>query len=240
MNGVPVQLRPCDVLALGPHPDDVEIAAAGTLLLLRAGGRSVSIVDLTRGEKASRGTVAERDEEAAAAGRALGLVERVNLGLPDAGLRVDEATTELLVAAIRAARPQLLLSPHARDVHPDHVVGAGLAERAWFLAGLANYCPGLGAPHRPRWHLRYPGNQQIEPSLVVDVSGVVEAKAAVVRCYRSQMSPPDRSHLYLGLDVIERAQVRERFYGARIGVAAGEPFWCDGPLAVRDLGRLMG
>lgn len=234
------QLQPCDVLALGPHPDDVEIAAAGTLLLLRAAGRTVSIVDFSRGEKASRGTAAERDAEAAAAGKALGLLERHNLGLPDTGLAVDDPTTDLLVAVLRSARPQLLLAPHAHDVHPDHTAAAAVTARAWFLAGLRNHAPQLGAPHRPRLFLRYPGNQPIEPTLVVDIARVADAKADVVRCYRSQLAPPDRGHLFLGLDVLERAQVRERYFGARIGVRAGEPFQCDGPLPVQDLARLLG
>lgn len=230
-----VRLQPCDVLALGPHPDDVEIGVAGTILLLRAAGRTVSVVDLTRGEQGSRGTVADRDAEAAAAAAGLGLLERHNLGLPDTGVRVDDGSTDLLVAALRSGRPQLLLSPHGHDVHPDHVAAAALAERAFFLAGLRNYQPQLGPPHRPRLFLRYPGNQPVEPTLVVDISTVVDGKAEVVRCYRSQMSPPDKSHLFLGLDVLERALVRDRFFGARIGVAAGEPLWCDGPLPVRDL-----
>jgi bacillithiol biosynthesis deacetylase BshB1 len=233
-------LQPCDVLALGPHPDDVEIAAAGTLLLLRAAGRTVTIVDFTRGEMGSRGTADERDAEAAAAAALLSLLERRNLRLPDTGLRVDDPTTNLLVAAFRSARPQVLLAPHAADVHPDHTAAAQVTERAWFLAGLRHYHPELGAPHRPRLFLRYPGNQPVEPTVVVDVSRVVEAKAGVVRCYRSQLAPPDRGHLFLGLDVLERAQVRERFFGARIGVAAGEPFWCNGPLPLTDLSRLLG
>ncbi|HEU4417433.1 MAG TPA: bacillithiol biosynthesis deacetylase BshB1 [Planctomycetota bacterium] len=233
-------LQPCDVLAFGPHPDDIEIAAAGTLLLSLAGKRSVSLVDLTRGEKGSRGTVLDRDAEAAAAAKKLGVVERVNLRLPDAGILVDEHNTNLLVAVLRSARPALLLAPHARDVHPDHTATALLAERAFFLAGLRNHEPQLGAPHRPRLFLRYPGNQPIEPSLVVDISAVASAKADVVRCYRSQSSPPDRAHLVQGLDLLERAEVRDRFHGARIGVRAAEAFWHDGPVPVRDLQLLLG
>jgi bacillithiol biosynthesis deacetylase BshB1 len=236
----PPTLQPCDVLAFGPHPDDIEIAAAGTILLLIAGGHAVSLVDLTRGEKGSRGTVADRDVEAAAAAKKLGVKERVNLRLPDGGLFADEPSTNLLVAALRSARPTLLLAPHARDVHPDHTASAQLAERAFFLAGLRNHEPQLGSPHRPRLFLRYPGNLPIEPSLVVDISAVAIAKADVVRCYRSQLSPPDRAHLVQGLDLLERAEVRDRFHGTRIGVRAAEAFWHDGPLPVRDLRLLLG
>lgn len=233
-------LQPCDVLAFGPHPDDVEIAAAGSLLLLARKGMKCTVVDFTRGEMGSRGTAAERAQEAAAAAKALGLCERHNLGLPDTGLVVDGPTTDLLVACIRQARPRLLLGPCDRDVHPDHVAASRALERAWFLAGLKNHAPQLGGPFRPRMFLRYPGNQPVEPAVVVDISAVVADKAAVVRCYASQLAPPDRSHLVQGLDVLERAEVRDRFFGARIGVHAAEPFVHDGPLALGSLGVLLG
>jgi bacillithiol biosynthesis deacetylase BshB1 len=226
-------LRPCDALAIGAHPDDVEIAAAGTLLLLVAAGRTVSIVDVTRGELGSRGTVVERTAEAAAAAALLGVLDRHNLDRPDTGVAVDDATTALFVAALRAARPKLLLAPHPHDPHPDHVATAALAERACFLAGLRHHAPQLGAPHRPTLVLRYPGNRHVEPTVAVDIGPVAARKADVLRCYRSQLQPPDRRHLVLGLDVLERAEVRDRFYGARIGAAAAEPFWHDGPLPLR-------
>ncbi|MBK8099223.1 MAG: bacillithiol biosynthesis deacetylase BshB1 [Planctomycetes bacterium] len=233
-------MLPCDVLLIGPHPDDVELAAAGTILRLIAAGHTVSIVDLTRGEKGSRGTVQDRDAEAGDAAKALGLRERHNLGLPDTGVSADDAATGLLVAAIRSARPNLLFSPHARDVHPDHVAAAALAERAFFLAGLVHWEPAAGPPHRPRLHIRYPGNTPVEPSFVVDIADLQERKADVIRCYRSQLRPADRSHLTQGLDILERTQVRDRFHGTRIGCAAAEAFCLDGPLPLRDLRPLMG
>jgi N-acetylglucosamine malate deacetylase 1 len=237
---VSTALPACDVLALGPHPDDIEIAAAGTLLLLLRAGKRVALLDCTRGEKGSRGTVADRDAEAAAAAKRLGASVRHNLGLPDTGVRADDAATALLVAALRTARPQLLLAPHEADVHPDHTAVAQLATRACFLAGLRNYEPQLGGPHRPRIVLRYPGNRAVPPTLVVDISAVAADKAEVVKCYRSQLAPPDKSHLTLGLDVLERAEVRDRFHGASIGVRAGEAFVHEGPLPLRDLHALLG
>ena len=233
-------LRPCDVLAIGAHPDDVEIAAAGTLLLLVAAGRSVTILDVTRGETGSRGTVADRDVEAKAAAARLGVRQRENLGCPDTGVTVDETTTARFVAALRAARPQLLLAPHAHDVHPDHVAVAALAERAFFLAGLTNFAPQLGAAYRPALFLRYPGNRHVEPTVAVDIAAVADQKAEVLRCYRSQLDPPDRRHLVQGLDVLERATVRDRYHGARIGTRAAEPFWHDGPLPLRATALLPG
>ena len=99
------KLPQCDVLAFGPHPDDVEIGCGGTLLLMKQAGMKVAIVDCTRGEMGSRGTAADRDAEAEAAAAALGLDARANLGLKDTGIRDDDDATDLVVGAIRAARP---------------------------------------------------------------------------------------------------------------------------------------
>lgn len=237
---VPPQLQPCDALFFGPHPDDVEIAAAGTVLRLIASGATVAIVDLTRGEKGSRGSAEERAREATAATQALGVQQRHNLALPDTRVAVDDDAVHLLVAALRQARPRLLFAPAERDVHPDHTAAAQLAARAFFFAGLVHYAPELGAPHRPRLFARYPGNVPVEPTFAVDIGDLVERKAQAIRCYASQLAPPSRNHLVQGLDVLERAQARDRFHGARIGAIAAEPFVCDGPLPIRAIGALLG
>jgi bacillithiol biosynthesis deacetylase BshB1 len=231
-------MQATDALFLAPHPDDVEIAAGGTVLRLRARGLAVALVDVTRGEKGSRGTVDDRAREAAAAAKALDVGQRVNLGLPDTGVRVDDQNVRRVVELLRTARPRLFFAPAERDVHPDHVAVGELAGRAFFLAGLVNFAPELGAPHRPRLFARYPGNVPVEPTFAVDISDVVAGKAAAIRCYATQLQPGDRSHLIQGLDVLERAQARDRFYGARIGVAAAEPFVVDGPLPIRDVALL--
>lgn len=231
----------CDALFLGPHPDDVEIACSGAILRLLRAGKSSAIVDCTRGEMGSRGTPEQRKQEAAAAAAALGVRDRKNLGLRDTGIQADDASLRLLVAAIRESRPSMLFAPHERDVHPDHVAAAQLASKAWFLAGLARYEPALGEPHRPRVLIRYPGNVPVEPSFVLDISDLVDQKAEAIRCYRSQLADGgSRGHLVQGLDILERAQVRDRFYGARTGCAAAEPFVVDGPLLLRDLASLLG
>lgn len=228
-----------DVLALGPHPDDVEIACGGTLLKLTAAGRSVVVVDVTRGEMGSRGTAADREREAAAAATRLGLRERRNLGLPDTGVRADDDAVRRLVAVLRELRPHLLLAPVLRDVHPDHVASATLADRAFFFAGLRQFAPDLGAPFRPAMVLRFPGNQPVEPTLCVDISDVVAAKAELIRCYASQLAAGQRGHFVQGLDLLERVEVRDRFWGARIAVRAAEAFCSDGPLPLSDLRSLM-
>lgn len=232
----PTLLPTSEVLAFGPHPDDVELGCGGALLQLTARGSSIVIVDLTRGEMGSSGTAGMRADEATAAGEALGAAARCNLQLPDTGVRDDDDdATALVVAAIRAVTPSLVFAPHARDVHPDHGASARLIGRAHFLAGLRNYRPDLGAPHRARVLLRYPTNQLVEPTLVVDIRDVADRKADVLRCYASQLQPKDTSHLVQGLDLLERSLVRQRALGATIASPAGEGFVHDGPLPVTDL-----
>lgn len=239
MTNVP-DLQPASVLAFGAHPDDVEIAAAGTLLRLAGEGLTIALVDFTRGEKATNGTPEERGREAQAAASRLGAQQRRNLGLPDCGVQADEETINLLVGCIRAVRPQLLLGHLSEDVHPDHRAAGAAAERAFFLSGLVNHAPELGAPWRPKLFLRFFGNRQVAPPLVVDIGDLLEAKAEVLSCYTSQLNPADRSHLVQGLDVLERAQVRDRCYGSAIGSRAAEPFWHDGPLPLTSVSALLG
>lgn len=232
------KLPQCDVLAFGPHPDDVEIGCGGTLLRVKQTGMKVAVIDCTRGEMGSRGTAADRDAEAEAAAKALGLDARGNLGLKDTGIRDDDASTERVVAAMRAVRPRIVFAPHERDVHPDHTNAAKLIGRAHFLAGLRNYHPELGPAHRAQTLLRYPGNQLVEPTVVVDITAFAEQKLDAVRCYASQIAPDEKGHLVQGLDLLDRTIVRQRAMGAMIAAVAGEGFCHDGPIKVSDLGWL--
>ena len=226
---------PCDVLVFAPHPDDAEIACGGTLLLLTARKQRVVIIDATRGEKGTRGDEATRRREAEAATAMLGLAGRENLGLPDTAVVDDEASAALLVGALRRWRPRLLLATVAKDPHPDHVACSGLATRAFFLSGLVNFHPELGAPHRPSVVLRYPLHEPIDPTLCVDITTVHDKKQQLIACYGSQLTGGINAHFLRKLDIRERIEARDRFYGAQIGVRAAEPFWSSGPLALRDI-----
>ena len=230
--------EPVDVLVLAPHPDDAEMSCGGTILRLVAAGHRVAVVDMSRGEKATRGTAETRARECAAASAVLGLHLRPNLALPDAELRDDEAALRAVIGVLREHRPALFLAPTDRDLHPDHQATGAVARRAYFHAGLANVFPDLGPAHRPKLLLHYPLHNEIAPTLCVDISEVADRKLEAVRCYGTQFGGADRTH-FARLDLLQRAEARDRFYGAQVGCIAAEPFLCEGPLPIRDLAPLL-
>jgi N-acetylglucosamine malate deacetylase 1 len=176
-----------DVLAIGAHPDDVELGCGGTLALLARQGRSVGILHLTRGEQGTRGTAAERIAEAERAAQALGAVELDFLDCGDGGLRTGPAEEDALIERLRRWRPELVLGPTPRDRHPDHGRSHQLVEAACFYAGLRNRAPAAGPPHRPAAAFSYMQNDLFAPSFIVDVSAAWEVKLESLRAYRSQL-----------------------------------------------------
>ena len=178
---------PLDVLAIGPHRDDVELTCGGTLLKAAAQGHRTGILDLTRGEMGTRGSAELRAAEAEAAARVLGLVVRENLRLPDAGITNTQETRAALVQVLRRVRPTIVIGPSPVGRHPDHRLAAELIRDACFLAGIVKFAPGLPA-HRPRKLLHAVAYREdfVKPTFVVDVSDQFERKLEAIRCYGSQ------------------------------------------------------
>ena len=225
-----------DVLAFGAHPDDAEAACGGLLIQLVRRGYRVAICDLTRGELASNGTVAERQAEAAAAARLLGLHGRFDLGLPDGGLRADALEQRRsLVAALRAHAPRLILIPDLAARHPDHLAAHALLRQAQFYCGVAGYEAGTAPVQRPVL-VRALDFHPMVPSFVVDVSEVLALKLEALRCYRSQFERgPGRLPTLLNEPAyLQRLETNARAYGQLIGCAAGEPYGLDGPVPLAD------
>ncbi|MEQ1507202.1 MAG: bacillithiol biosynthesis deacetylase BshB1, partial [Myxococcota bacterium] len=220
-----------DLVVFGAHPDDVEFCCGGWIARAAVAGQAVVVVDATRGECATNGTPEIRAAEATAAAEVLGLAARDNLGLPDGGLSdVDPDQLAAVVGAIRRHRPTLAVAPWTEARHPDHAALGRLAQKAAFFAGLTRYRPDLGPPFRPLRWLQYPERHDTRADLVVDVSGVYDRKWAAIRCHRSQLAGTETVLTRpVGLDLFE---VRDRYWGATIGVTHGEPYLLGGP--VRD------
>lgn len=232
-----------DVLAIGAHPDDVELGCGATVALLARRGRRVGILHLTRGEMGTRGTVEERRREAEHAAEILGAVELSFLDCGDGGLRAGAAEEEALIAELRRLRPELVLGPTPADRHPDHGRAHRLVADACFYAGLARR--GAGEPHRPAALFGYMQHDGFVPAFVVDVTETWGVKEAALDAYASQVAaaggleaPGPRTK------VASRAfrlavEGRARHYGNQIGAELGEPFWAGGPLAVADPWQLL-
>lgn len=224
-----------DVLCIGAHPDDVEIGMGATVAGMVRDGMHVGIVDLTNGEPTPYGTPERRAEESAAAAATLG-VERVTLGLPNRYLFDSVEARKELAEVIREHRPRILFVPFAEDAHPDHIAASQIATAARFYAKLTK-TEMAGEPHYPARVYRYMAvhmNLVREPAFVVDVSAHMETKLAALRCYESQFSEnPANTSL---LDAMEQLG---RFWGSRIGVAAGEPFFSAEPIGIDRIGALV-
>ena len=137
---------PVDVLAVGAHADDIELTCAGTLVMLAQRGRRFGILDLTRSELGTRGSVATREAEAKRAAEILGAAFRETLGLSDGGLETGREAELAVIEVIRREKPRLVLAPYPEDRHPDHARAGRLVTDAAFYAGPAEAYDGSASP----------------------------------------------------------------------------------------------
>jgi bacillithiol biosynthesis deacetylase BshB1 len=224
-----------DVLAIGAHPDDVELASGGTLALLVARGHRVGILDLSRGERGTRGDAETRDRESGAAAVRLKLAWRGNAGFPDGGLEPTPVFREKLAVWIRRLRPEVVIAVATDRRHPDHTAAETLAHDACFVAGLRGdpAARPKQRPYRPRKFLRAVGFRGDPPNLVVDVTSAFGDKLRAIRCYRSQFAPGQ-------WDVLRWVEARARYFGSLVRVRFGEAFIQREPVLLDDLTRLPG
>ena len=229
---------PVDLLAFGPHPDDIEIGMGGTLARHVSEGFRVGLCDLTAGEMGSNGTVEERLAEGTAACRVLGADWRVNLRLPDRALGQPDHV-RAIARLIRQARPVAVAIPYGVDRHPDHVAAHRLLTEAVFNAGLRRY-DADGEAWRPEWVCWYFINDGAPASFVVDVSAHYEVKRQALACYVSQFTPAGSSAAATRLTAPTFRQLiesRDAQFGAVAGVAFAEGFVVRDPPLRADLFR---
>lgn len=240
-----------DVLAIGSHPDDVELGCGGTLALLAGQGRQVGILHLTRGERGTRGTPEQREREAERAAAALGAAELAFLDCGDGALRAGDAEEDALIEVLRRWRPELVLGPTPRDRHPDHERAHRLVAAACFYAGLANRGSG-GPPHRPAAVFSYMQHDPFDPTFIVDVTSVWERKMEALAAYRTQLFQPGESDQDEARQEDDQPMTkvasrefrlavegRARHFGLMIGAEMGEVFWSRLPLAVGNLFSIL-
>lgn len=234
-----------DILAIGAHPDDVELSASGTLLKHRAMGYSTGIIDLTQGELGSRGTKETRKEEAEAAARILGLTERVNLKMADGFFEHSEENLKLIIEQIRRFKPQIVLLNAVSDRHPDHGRGGKLASEACFLAGLRKIeTTWNGEPqeaHRPQAVYHYVQDRYLQPDFVVDVTDFVEQKFDSIKAYKTQFWDPNSTEPKTpisGEEFFEFLRGRMAEFGRNMGVRYAEGYTVERIVGVNSLFEL--
>ena len=185
-----------DILAFGAHPDDIELAAAGTLLKHIDQGKKVGIVDLTLGELGTKGTATTRISEAHNSAKILNIDVRENLQLSDGFFEIDETSLLKVIHQIRKYKPEVIICNANSDRHPDHGRGGDLVTRACFLSGLIkigtqNNDGSLQDPWRPKVVYRYVQDNWITPDFVVDITAHYETKMKSILAYKTQFYNPE-------------------------------------------------
>ncbi len=223
---------PVDLLAIGPHPDDIEIGIGGTVAKHAALGHRIGLCDLTGGEMGSNGTVDDRLAEAEAARQVLGAEWRVNLRLPDRALGGDAEQVRAVAGLVRHARPRVVALPYWADRHPDHVAASHLLAEGVFSAGLRRY-PAEGDAWKPESVCYYFINDSAPPSFVVDVSDQYETKRRALACHVTQFTPSGGDAVSTRLTSSRFQQLiesRDAQFGALSGVAFAEGFIIKQPV----------
>ncbi|MAE60089.1 MAG: bacillithiol biosynthesis deacetylase BshB1 [Planctomycetaceae bacterium] len=225
-----------DAVAIAAHPDDVELMIGGTIAKLTDRGKSVAIIDLTRGELGSRGTPETRAAEAAAAAEALGVCERINLDLGDGRLENTHENRALVITHLRRLRPSIVMTQYWEDLHPDHAATGDLVKDIMYPIGFEKF-PADGQPYRPNEFLFAMAHFDFDPSFIVDVTGYWDRKQQAIHCYKSQLHDPDSTGPATNIarpDFIQRIEARARHFGTMILTDYGEPFLVRRPVPVDD------
>ncbi|MFQ3577048.1 MAG: bacillithiol biosynthesis deacetylase BshB1 [Cytophagales bacterium] len=227
-----------DILAVGAHPDDVELSCAGTLLKQKSLGYTTGIIDLSEGELGTRGTVHTRREEAKRASEILKLDIRENLKLPDGYINpFNNEQLLVLIDAIRKYKPSIVLTNAIEDRHPDHGNACQLIERACFLSGL----PKIESNHpswRPKHVFNYIQDRYVKPHFVVDITSFWNLKIESIRAYKTQFYDPESKepNTYISsprfLDYVE---ARNRDFGRFCNAEYAEGFTSKSVIGIQNL-----
>jgi N-acetylglucosamine malate deacetylase 1 len=238
-----------DILAIGVHPDDVELGCSGTIINEIKNGKKIGIVDMTEGELGTRGTVETRYSEAANAAMLMGVQVRENLKMRDGFFENDEAGKLKLISAIRKYQPDIIIGNVLHDRHPDHGRAGKMIAECSFLSGLAKIetkddAGNAQARWRPSYVLHYIQDWYHEPDLLIDISDVFEQRMLAVQAYSTQFHSTDTNNnepqTYISTpDFLDSVIARARMFGKRIGVKYAEGFITEKKIGIRSLDALI-
>jgi len=235
-----------DILAFGAHPDDVELGCSGTIAKEISLGKKVGIIDLTRGELGTRGSVEIRNQEAANAAKILGVSVRENLDMRDGFLINDEVHQMQIIKMLRKYRPEIVLCNAIDDRHIDHGKGSKLVSDACFLSGLIKIETELNSEKQDAWRPKlvyhYIQWKNLTPDFVVDISGFNDKRVDSILAYTSQFYNPNSDEpetVIASKNFLESLNYRAQDLGRLIGTDYGEGFTVERYLAVNSLSDLM-
>lgn len=236
-----------DVLAIGAHPDDVELGCSGTLIGEVQRGKKVGIIDLTEGELGTRGTVETRYQEAADAAKIMGLSARENLQMRDGFFVNDEAHQLKLISALRKYQPEIVIGNILEDRHPDHGRAGKLIYDSCFLSGLSQIKTldenGMEQQRwRPKYVLQYIQDRFYEPDFILDVTSVWEQRMEAIKAYRTQFHNDNSKEpqTYISSpEFLDAVIARARLLGKRIGVQFAEGFLSKKNIGISNLDALV-
>lgn len=233
-----------DILVFASHPDDAELACAGTIARYARAGKKVGIIDLTRGELGTRGTAELRLQEAAESAGILGATLRENMNFEDGFFENNREHQLELVRKMRQYRPDIVLANAPQDRHPDHGRGGQLAYDAWFLSGLRKVRTEWEGKEQEAWRpglfLHYIQDRQMRPDILVDISEYIDVKTAAIKAFRSQFHSAsyesDEPETYISTpSFIDAVHGRSAEFGKYIGAAHAEGYVSPKLLGVDDL-----
>lgn len=232
-----------DILAIGAHPDDVELGCGATIAKEVANGKKVGVIDLTRGELGTRGTAQTRDEESSNAATILGVSSRINMNFRDGFFINDEAHQLEIIKMIRKYKPEIVLCNAIDDRHIDHGKGSKLVSDACFLSGLIKIETKdregvIQKPWRPKFVYHYIQWKNLEPDFVVDVSGFMDKKMEAVLAYKTQFYDAKSTEPETPIssrNFTDSIKYRARDLGRLIGVEYAEGFNVERYAAVDSL-----
>lgn len=235
-----------DILAIGVHPDDIELGCGGTVLKHIDLGYKVGMLDLTQGELGTRGSAQLRLEEAESARLFSGALVRENLGFADGFFINDKAHKIEIIKIIRKYQPDIVLSNAPRDRHPDHGNASKMIGEACFLAGLMKVpttLDGIKQEHwRPRKVFNYIQDYNMRPDLVVDITDHFDRKLEMVLCFRSQFYNPGSGGIETPISsksFFENLKGRALGHGRRINVEYGEGFTSESFIGINDITDIL-
>lgn len=237
------------ILAIGVHPDDVELSCSGTIINEVKKGKKVSIVDLTQGELGTRGTIETRYQEAAHAAMIMGVQARENLKMRDGFFENNEENKLKLITAIRKYQPDIVLANALHDRHPDHGRAGKMIAECCFLAGLMKIetKDESGNPQqkwRPPYVLHYIQDWYHEPDLLIDISDSFEQRMEAIKAYGTQFHTSEKgtegTQTYISTpDFLDSIIARARMLGKKIGVKYAEGFITEKKIGIRNLDSLV-